>query len=257
MHQTCQEVWTCHPGCAITLKIGRRVSARRHPSCCGEGFGEGGGGFIFRPCVAVAAGRLNHPCPWPLAALISGERRSRTRSISCAAANDTSPAPSGPEPRKRLRHGPSITASHCLFAAKRVAAVQWEGGRDGGGTGVEKNKEKDPTSPFYWWEWRREGAQREEEGWGKRRGVGRQEERCKVKRGEKDEEAECWGRWRRSSSLVAFIWNHILCHGTAALSLQASFVFVSPSRTCTHTRHQHLGCAHVRHVLLRSWTDRL
>lgn len=108
---------------------------------------QGGGGFIFGPRVAAAAaaGRLNHPCPWPLAALISGERRSRTRSISCAAANDTSPAPLGPEPRKRLRHGPSITASHCLFATERVAAVLWVGGRR---TRSQKEKGKESYFPF-------------------------------------------------------------------------------------------------------------
>lgn len=59
-------------------------------------------------------GGVNHPCPWPLAALISSERWSRTRSISNAAGNDTSPASPGRWPRM-ARHSPSITASYCIL----------------------------------------------------------------------------------------------------------------------------------------------
>lgn len=63
--------------------------------------------------VCSVGGGVNHPCLWPLAALISGERWSRTRSISNAAGNDTSPAPPGPRPRRGCVdcHSPSITAS--------------------------------------------------------------------------------------------------------------------------------------------------
>lgn len=56
------------------------------------------GGILLAMCSD--GGGVNHPCPWPLAALISGERWSRTRSISNAAGNDTSPALPGPRPRK-------------------------------------------------------------------------------------------------------------------------------------------------------------
>lgn len=59
-------------------------------------------------------GGVNHPCPWPLAALISSERWSRTRSISNAAGNDTSPASPGLWPRM-ARHSPSISASYSVL----------------------------------------------------------------------------------------------------------------------------------------------
>lgn len=80
-------------------------------------------------------GGVNHPCPWPLAALISGERWSRTRSISNAAGNDTSPAPPGPQPRKgsTAEHSPSITASYCMLPPRFLALA-------GGLRGEEKNK---------------------------------------------------------------------------------------------------------------------
>lgn len=96
------------PRCCDNLKITctdprSHTNEDQHPS---------GGNFLS---VCSNGGGVNHPCPWPLAALISSEQWSRTRSISDAAGNDTSPAPPGPRPRK-ARRGPSVTASHCILA---------------------------------------------------------------------------------------------------------------------------------------------
>lgn len=79
-------------------------------------------------------GGVNHPCPWPLAALISGERWSRTRSISNAAGNDTSPAPPGPQPRKGL-HSPAQRFHYCLLL--HTATTLFSTSR-----GIERRREK-------------------------------------------------------------------------------------------------------------------
>lgn len=196
-------------------------------------------GASSRPRVATAGG-VNHPCPWPLAALISGERRSRTRSISDAAGNDTSASTVGPGAKKRLRSPArplhyrlrlhSAAAAATLLSASRTTKSQkgggggsGDGGEGSGGVGGISQKERDCTSPFFL------GPEKQQE----------------------DEE-------RRRGSLVAFIWNHIRWHGTAALSFQASLSLSVPH---THT-HAHTltrstySCMHVRHILMHSWTDR-
>lgn len=127
-------------------------------------------------------GGVNHPCPWPLAALISGERWSRTRSISNAAGNDTSPAPPGPRPRKgsAAQHSPSITASYCILPPHFLVLA-------GGLRGEEKKKKTEKKGLYFRFSFVRKSS-----------------------------------RKTRRGSLVAFIWDHICWCWTAALSFQAS-----------------------------------
>lgn len=185
-------------------------------------------GASSRPRVATAGG-VNHPCPWPLAALISGERRSRTRSISDAAGNDTSTGTVGPVAKKRLcsparplhyRLRLHTAAATTLLSASRTTESQ-KGGGGGSGEGGISQKERDCTSPFFL------GPEKQQE----------------------DEE-------RQRGSLVAFIWNHIHWHGTAALSFQASLSLSVPHNTHTHTRSQPTAARTYGTSSLHSWTDR-
>lgn len=107
------------------------ANAHQHPSQ----------GILLAMCSN--GGGVNHPCPWPLAALISGERWSRTRSISNAAGNDTSPAPPGPWPRKASQPGPApplLPPTCMLFSTGRRTEREEK----------KKKKERDCTSPFLW-----------------------------------------------------------------------------------------------------------